>query len=125
MNSNKTIIAVIDDEESICKGLERLLRSAGFTARSFRSGVDFFRSLEGDRPACLVLDICMMPMSGLAVLDRLAQLNIKLPVIVITGDDREETYEQAIDKGISAFLRKPVDGQVLLDAIGLALGHGG
>ncbi|HEY8158778.1 MAG TPA: response regulator [Methylobacter sp.] len=77
----------------------------------------FFRSLEDEKPACLVLDLCMMPMNGFAVLDRLAQLNIKLPVIVITSDDKEETYERAINKGITAFLRKPIDDQVLLDAI--------
>lgn len=117
MNRDKAIIAVIDDEESIRKALERLLRSAGVVAHTFRSGADFFRSLEDEKPACFVLDLCMMPMNGFAVLDRLAQLNIKLPVIVITSDDKEETYERAINKGITAFLRKPIDDQVLLDAI--------
>jgi FixJ family two-component response regulator len=124
MKSDKPVIAVVDDEESICRGLERLLRSEGFIAQTFRSGAEFFRSLEGGRPACLVLDIRMMPMSGFAVLDLLVQSNIKLPVIVMTGDDSEETYERAITKGIAAFLRKPVDGQVLLDAIALALVRG-
>lgn len=124
MNSDKTVIAVVDDEESICKGLERLLRSAGFTARTFLGGVDFLRSLESDRPNCIVLDLCMMPMNGFAVLDRLAQLNIKLPVIVMTGDESEESFERAIEKGIAAFLRKPVDDQELLDAIDEALARG-
>lgn len=117
MNRDQAIIAVIDDEESIRKALERLLRSAGFTAHAFRSGADFFHSLENEKPACLVLDLCMMPMNGFAVLDRLTQLNIRLPVIVMTGDDKEETYVRAINKGITAFLRKPIDDQVLLHAI--------
>jgi FixJ family two-component response regulator len=56
-------------------------------------------------------------------LDRLAQLRLKLPVIVITGEDKEEIYERAMNKGISAFFRKPVDGQLLLDAIDDAVGH--
>jgi FixJ family two-component response regulator len=124
MNSDKTVIAVVDDEESICKGLERFLRSAGFTAKTFHSGVDFLRSLENERPACLVLDLNMMPMNGFSVLDRLAQSGRNLPVIVITGDDSEETYARAMNKGIAAFLRKPVDGQVLLDAIDDAIGRG-
>lgn len=124
MNSGKTVIAVVDDEESICKGLERLLRSAGLTAYTFLSGVDFLRFLEKERPDCVVLDLNMMPMNGFTVLDRLALSDWKLPVIVITGDDSEETYEHVINKGIAAFLRKPVDGQILLDAINKAVGRG-
>ncbi len=123
MNTDKVEIAVIDDEESVCKGLERLLRSAGFTAKTFLNGADFLRSLKTGRPDCVVLDLSMMPMNGFAVLDRLALLPVKLPVIVITGDDREETYERAMENGIVAYLRKPVDGQVLLDIIANAVGH--
>lgn len=124
MKKGKPIIAVIDDEAAICKALERLLRSAGFTAHTFRSGADFFRALGSERPACLVLDICMMPMNGLAVLDQLAQLNVPLPVIVMTSDDSEETYERGIQRGICAFLRKPLDDQVLLEAIADAVWRG-
>ncbi|MGZ8238859.1 MAG: response regulator, partial [Methylobacter sp.] len=61
---------------------------------------------------------------GFAVLERLALKISKLPVIIITGDDSEETYEQAMNQGIAAYLRKPVDGQVLLDAIDDAIDHG-
>jgi len=124
MNSDKTVIAVVDDEVSICKGLERLLRSAGLTANTFLNGPDFLRFLEKNRADCLVLDLNMMPMNGFAVLDRLAQLGRKLPVIIITGDDDEKICESAINKGIVAFLHKPVDGQVLLDTIEHAVDHG-
>lgn len=124
MNSDKTVVAVVDDEESICKGLERLLRSAGLTAKTFLSGADFLRALRIERPDCLVLDLNMMPMDGFKVLDCLSRLKLHLPVIVITGDDSEEAYERVINKKIAAFLRKPVDGQVLLDAIEEAVGHG-
>ncbi|MGZ8095907.1 MAG: response regulator transcription factor [Methylosarcina sp.] len=122
MKSDKTVIAVVDDEESVCKGLERLLRSAGLTAKTFLSGVDFLRSLENGRPDCLVLDLNMMPMNGFSILDRMAVMDHKFPVIVITGDADEEVYERVINKGIAAFLPKPVDGQALLDAIEAALG---
>lgn len=123
MISDKTVIAIVDDEESICKGLERLLRSAGLTAKAFLTGADFLRFIQNSRPDCLVLDLNMMPMNGYSVLDRLALLGLKLPVIIITGDDSEEAYERAMNKGIAAFLRKPVDGQVLLDAIERAINH--
>lgn len=124
MNSDKAVvIAIVDDEDSICNSLEQLLRSAGLNAKSFLNGPDFLRFLENDRPDCLVLDLNMMPMNGFSVLDRLAQLRLKLPVIVITGEDKEEIYERAMNKGISAFFRKPVDGQLLLDAIDDAVGY--
>lgn len=120
-NSGKTVIAIVDDEETILKGLERLLRSAGLAAKTFATGVDFLRSLENGTPDCLVLDLNMMPMNGLAVLDRLALSDRKLPVIVITGDDREEIHQAAVSRGIAAFLRKPVEDEVLLDAIDKAI----
>jgi FixJ family two-component response regulator len=123
MNTDKAVIAVIDDEESVCKGLERLLRSAGLNAIIFLNGADFFRFLETGRPDCVLLDMSMMPMNGIEVLDRLAVKHLKMPVIIITGDDREETYEGAMNHGIAAYLHKPVDEQVLLDAIAGAVGH--
>jgi FixJ family two-component response regulator len=121
MNSNKTVVAVVDDEEAICKSLDRLLRSYGFVAKTFLNGTDFLRSLEKERPDCLVLDVNMMPMNGFSVLDRLARLRLKLPVIVITGNDSEEIYERAMQKGIAAFLYKPIDDRILLEAITAAL----
>jgi len=122
-NSDKAVIAIVDDEDYICNSLEQLLRSAGLNAKSFLNGPDFLRFLENDHPDCLVLDLNMMPMNGFSVLDRLAQLKLKLPVIVITGEDKEEIYNRAMNKGIFAFFRKPVDGHLLLDAIDDAVGH--
>lgn len=122
MNTDKPVIAVVDDEESICKALERLLRSAGLSAKTFPGGDEFLRFLETGRPDCVVLDLGMMPMNGFAVLDRLALLGLELPVIIITADDSEETYENAMNYGIAAYLRKPVDERLLLDAIAPAIG---
>ncbi|MGZ8145084.1 MAG: response regulator transcription factor [Methylosarcina sp.] len=123
MSRGKTVIAIVDDEESICKGLERLLRSAGLTTKIFLSGTDFLRSLENGQPDCLVLDLNMMPMNGFTVLDRLEQTNRNLPVIVMTGDDSEEIYQGAMNRKIAAFLRKPIEDEVLLDAIDKAICH--
>jgi CheY-like chemotaxis protein len=124
MKSDTTVIAIVDDEESICKGLERLLRSAGLTAKTFLNGADFLRFMENGQPDCLVLDLNMMPMNGFSVLDNLARLGSKMPVIIISGFDSEEAYECAMNhQGIAAFLRKPVDGQLLLDAIDEAVGR--
>jgi FixJ family two-component response regulator len=122
MNTDKPVIAVVDDEESICKALERLLRSAGLSAKTFPGGDEFLRFLQTARPACLVLDLHMPGMNGFAVLERLAQTGSTMPVIVITGDDSEETHVKVAQAGVKVCLRKPVDGQVLLDAIAPAIG---
>lgn len=124
MNIQNAVIAVIDDEVSVCKGLERLLRSAGFIAKVFLKGADFLKFLETGRPDCVLLDLNMMPMNGFAVLERLNLESLKLPVIVITGDDAEEVCEHAMAQGVAAYLHKPFDGQVLLDAIEAAISHG-
>jgi FixJ family two-component response regulator len=123
MNTDKPVIAVVDDEESICKAFERLLRSAGLRAKTFPGGDEFLRFLQTARPACVVLDLHMPGMNGFAVLERLAQIGSTLPVIVITGDDDEKTYAKALEAGVKVYLRKPVDEQVLLDAIAPAIAH--
>jgi FixJ family two-component response regulator len=123
MNNNQPVIAVVDDEEAICKGLERLLRSAGYIAKTFMKGPDFLRVVENEPLDCLIMDLNMMPMNGLSVMDRLAGMGRKLPIIVITGDDNDEIYERAMSKGIVAYLHKPIDDQVLLDTIEKAIGR--
>lgn len=122
MNTDKPVIAVVDDEQSICKALERLLRSAGLTAKTFSGGDEFLCFLQVARPDCAVIDLHMPGMNGFSLLERLAQADYRFPVIVITGDDSEETYARAMDNGIAAYLCKPVDGQALLDAIAPAIG---
>jgi len=122
MNSDKPVIAVVDDEQSICKSLERLLRSAGLTAKTFSGGDAFLRFLKTDRPDCAVIDLHMPGINGFTLLNRLAQADYRFPVIVITGDDSEETYAMVMALGIVACLRKPVDGQTLLDVIAPAIG---
>lgn len=122
MNAGKPVIAVVDDEPSICKALERLLRSADLTAKTFSGGEEFLLFLQTDKPDCVVIDLCMPGIDGFTLLERLAQMECKLPVIIITGDDSEETYARAMAAGIVAYLHKPVDGQTLLDAIVPAIG---
>lgn len=121
MNSAKSVIAIVDDELSICKALERLLRSAGLTAKTFIGGEEFLRYLQTDKPACAVIDLFMPGTDGFALLEYLAHDDCKLPVIIITGNDDEEAYARAMEADIVAYLRKPVDGQVLLDVIAPAI----
>ena len=99
--------------------------SAGISVESFASGADFLDSLPSRRPACLVLDVHMPGLSGFDVQARLAQSRDPLPVVVITGHDTPESRRRVMDGGAAAFLRKPVDDHVLLDAVAAAIAADG
>ena len=122
MSTNATVVAIVDDEESVRKALSRLVRSAGFNAETFASGADFLRSVEQRPPHCAVLDLRMPHIGGLDVLRALKQAAAQVPVVVITGDDAPESRAHAIEHGAKAYLRKPVDDAILLDAIATAVG---
>jgi len=114
-------IAIVDDEESVRKALSRLLRAAGFAVEVHGSGAEFLRTLQQQRPQCVLLDLRMPHVSGLDVLRALQQADAHVPAVIITGDDSPETRAQATAHGAWATLRKPVDDAMLLDAIDTAL----
>ena len=123
MTRSRSQIAVVDDEEPIRKALRRLLRSVGMEVDTFPSGVEFLESLSTRLPDCIVLDLHMPVVNGFEVQTQLAQSGVKVPVVVITGHDSDETRQLALAKFPVAYLRKPVNDQVLLDAIAVALSH--
>ena len=124
VSKSSPFIAVVDDEESVLKALERLLRSAGFDVEKFGSGAEFLRALDDRIPTCLVLDLHMPQITGFEVQSRLAARHSGVPVVVITGQDSSEARERAIEGGAAAYLRKPVEGQALLDAVARAIQEG-
>lgn len=121
MDSPRPLIAIVDDEESVRKALERLLRSAALDARVFASGEAFLADVAELQPHCVLLDLHMPGMSGFEVLTK---LNRRLPVVVLTGHDSQEAETRALAGGALAFLRKPVSDRVLLDAISATIAHG-
>jgi FixJ family two-component response regulator len=121
MPEHLPLIAIVDDEEPVRKALKRLLMSAGFEVDVYADGRAFLSSLRTRAPRCVVLDLHMPHVSGLEVQERLAAVRSTLPVIVITGHDSDSTRTTALANGASAYLRKPVDEQVLLDAIAVAM----
>jgi FixJ family two-component response regulator len=116
MNPMRPRIAIVDDENSVRKALERLLRSAGLDVESFSSGQDF---LDADESSvdCLVLDLHMPNLSGFDVLQELDRRSNKLAVIVVTGHDTPEARARVLAGGAAAYLLKPVNDEVLLEAI--------
>jgi CheY-like chemotaxis protein len=110
-------IAVVDDEEPIRKALKRLLRAAGLEAEGYASGQEFLREAGRRPPDCVLLDLHMPSMGGLDLLGHIHQT----PVVVITAHDQPGTREQCLAAGASAYLRKPIDDRLLLNAISAAL----
>ena len=121
MPSVDTLIAIVDDEESVRKALSRLIRAAGFGVETYASGADFLRAVEQRPPHCVVLDLRMPHISGFDVLRALKQADARVPVVIITGDDSPESRAEALGQGAKAYLRKPVDEAMLIDAIQTAI----
>lgn len=110
-------VALVDDDLSVRRALPRLLRSAGYEARAFASAQELLDSGFAGLASCFVLDIHLERESGFDLLDRLRATGAKAPAIFITAFDSADHRERARRAGATAFLRKPFDGSVLLDAI--------
>ena len=110
-------IAIVDDEEPVRKALKRLLRASGLDAESYASGKEFLEATALRRPDCLVLDLHMPGMSGVQVLQELRSSKTMIPTVVITAYDEPATRMECLAAGASAYLRKPLDERLLLNAI--------
>jgi two-component system response regulator FixJ len=125
MMGSAAVIAVIDDEASVRRSLDRLLRAYGFRVQTFASGDEFLeRPEDAEPPACLIVDLRMAGKTGLDVVDDLRARGIEIPVIMITGHGEVSMAERAGKALAVEFLAKPVDGDVLLQAIARAMGPG-
>jgi FixJ family two-component response regulator len=114
-------IAVIDDDASVRKAFSRLLSAAGFEVVTCASGEEFLALIRnGPLPDCAVLDMHMPGLSGLELQNRLSTLGIRIPLIVITADGELLAQREFMEPDAVAYLRKPVDGPVLLEYIGKA-----
>jgi len=111
------IIFVVDDDVSIRDALESLIRSAGFRVETFASAREFLARGRANVPSCLVLDVRLPGLSGLGLQKRMAEVNLEVPIIFITGHGDVPTSVRAMKAGALEFLTKPFADQDLLDAI--------
>lgn len=116
------IVCVVDDDLSVLRALGRLLRSAGFRVETFSSSEEFLARPLGDGPRCLVLDVRLQGMSGLALSSHLAAAGATVPIILMTGHDDSAWREEAVRVGAIAYLHKPFADETLIDAVQRALG---
>jgi FixJ family two-component response regulator len=112
------LVSIVDDDHSVRRALRRLIQCAGFTAETFASAEEFLGSASLLRTASLVLDIQLNGgMSGFELQQRLTADQVVIPIIFLTGNDDTSTRERAEKAGAVAYLCKPFDDELLLDAI--------
>ena len=121
MREDRAAVFVIDDDSSMRRSLDSLLRSVGLDVHTYASTQEFMRAERPDAPGCLVLDVRLPGMSGLTFQQELAKAGIALPVIFITGHGDVPMTVRAMKAGAADFLTKPFDEQVLLDAVDAAI----
>lgn len=121
MTNTADMVFVIDDDESIREALNSLIRSVGLKVATFASAQEFLQSPRPDVTACLILDVRMPGLSGLDLQRDLAEANIHIPIIFITGHGDIPMSVRAMKAGAVEFLTKPFRDQDLLDAIQQAL----
>jgi two-component system response regulator FixJ len=111
------LVHIVDDEESIRRSLDFLLRTAGFQVEKWPDGESFLKSADRTAPACVLLDVRMPGMDGLQVLSEMTERGFNFPVIVLTGHGDIATAVRAMRGGAVDFLEKPFERERLLQAL--------
>lgn len=114
-------VFIVDDDDAVRDAIEELVGSVGWRSESYSSGQAFLDAFLPTRSGCVVLDVRMAGMSGLAVQEKLSELGATLPVIVITGHGDVPMAVEALKSGAVDFIQKPYRDQLLLDAVHKAL----
>lgn len=113
----ETTVYVVDDDDAVRSSIDRLLRSVGHEVVGFSTPHAFLSAPRGDRPSCLVLDVRLPLMSGLEFQRELAQMEIDIPIVFITGHGDVPMSVAAMKAGAIEFLTKPFRDQDLIDAV--------
>jgi FixJ family two-component response regulator len=121
MSEPESIVFVVDDDPSVRSAIKRLIVCVGLQVELFESAQEFLASKLPNVPSCLVLDVRLPGISGLALQRHLAEANVQIPIIFITAHGDVPMTVRALKAGAVEFLTKPFHDQDLLDAIQLAL----
>jgi two-component system, LuxR family, response regulator FixJ len=121
MGGAEATVFVVDDDPALLRLIRKLVETSGRTVETYASAQEFLETSKSARPGCLVLDVRMPGMSGLALQERLAVDAISLPILIITGFGDVPVAVQAMRQGAFDFIEKPFSGQMLIDRIEAAL----
>jgi len=118
----RSLVSIVDDDESVRESLPDLLRELGFAVQPFSSAEAFLASDYLDKTDCLILDIAMPGMTGPELQLELIRRNRSIPIIFITAQSDEAERQRVMDRGAVACLHKPFAEADLVQALNLALG---
>jgi len=124
MGAAEELVCVVDDDQSVRRGLRRLFKSAGFAAEMFASAEDYLARESFVGPICLILDVRMPGLNGLDLQQALEARGGCEQIVFITGHSDVPTCTQAMKNGAVDFLLKPFDGNELIEAAKKALLRG-
>jgi CheY-like chemotaxis protein len=119
--SEGPLVSIVDDDVSVRRSTQRLLSSSGLRAKVFASAEDFLQSGLVGETACLLLDMSMPGMNGLALQRRLAETGRQIPIVFLSARASEDEERRALQAGAAKFLHKPASKEVLLQTIRAAL----
>lgn len=122
--ADRSLIAVVDDDESVRESLPDLLREFGFAARAFASAEEFLASGCAAQAHCLILDIAMPGMSGPDLQRELLRRRQTVPIVFITAHEDEAQRRRMLEQGAAEYLFKPFSDTALFGAIRTALRAG-
>lgn len=117
VRESDAVIAIVDDDPSVREGLQSLIRSVGWRAETFASAQEFLARAQAGVPSCLILDLQLPGLSGLDLQKRMAERELEVPIVFLTGHGNIPASVQAIKGGAVEFLTKPVDERELFQAI--------
>jgi FixJ family two-component response regulator len=115
------LISIVDDDDSLRKSLDNLIRSVGFRAQGFPSAEALLSSNQLHDTACLILDVRLPGMNGLELQRRIVAANWRIPIIFVTSHADGDAQARALEAGAVDYLYKPFRDEELLDAIDAAL----
>jgi FixJ family two-component response regulator len=118
---SSTFVHIVDDEQAVRESLGDLLRSMDYEVMLHGSAAEFLEVTLPDVPACLVLDVRLPGTSGLELQEYLTRINVRLPVVLMTGHGDIAMSVKGMKAGAVDFLTKPIRGQDLLDAVAAAI----
>jgi FixJ family two-component response regulator len=116
-NDPGPIVHIVDDDTAVCKSISLLVRAAGLQAQSYASAGEFLSRYRPDGPACLVLDVRMPDMDGLALQAALTEKGLSIPIIMISGQADIPMAVSAIQQGALDFVEKPFTRGRLLELV--------